>query len=411
MSVRVFACHCLNIQVSGREGKVKLQDVKDLDLPEEVMSDPFFSGKAYDVILDLVGITMAKKLLCKTRIAGGKWTVNTCTSCMLDVFAQHPDIDDRVLVSPDTEKGAEKISSLMASDRYSKLFRMILPEINDNFIQNNIDIELYNGNLDQSIENVQREVSNYLRDEQKAMEERIRRFTEEQQSRYAELLQRVRKHKQAMIYLLLRAKEQQPSEDIAVVESPLASPASAVNKDSANESCTSIDSAFDRSETSELSLDGNSKERNVRSLRRTVSNPARPRAKVKREPKRAPLSIDVGGVFDMEEFDVKESLSGQSDDDSDEWENNASDYVDGGKPKEPLMCATSLPMSIPAFSNYSHFSVIDDEDDKMSPIKDPEQIAASMRAIACSVTDGTEMFGELPRRRLNTGELLSSRPI
>lgn len=43
--------------------------------------------------------------------------------------------------------------------------------------------------------------------------------------------------------------------------------------------------------------------------------------------------------------------------------------------------------------------------------KDPEQIAASMRALACSVRDGTEMFGELPRRRLNTGELLSSRPL
>lgn len=40
----------------------------------------------------------------------------------------------------------------------------------------------------------------------------------------------------------------------------------------------------------------------------------------------------------------------------------------------------------------------------------PEDIAASMRAMACSVTDGTEMFGELPRRRLNTGELLAFRP-
>lgn len=28
-----------------------------------------------------------------------------------------------------------------------------------------------------------------------------------------------------------------------------------------------------------------------------------------------------------------------------------------------MMCATSLPMSIPAFSQYSHYPVMDDDDD------------------------------------------------
>lgn len=39
----------------------------------------------------------------------------------------------------------------------------------------------------------------------------------------------------------------------------------------------------------------------------------------------------------------------------------------------------------------------------------PEQIAESIKAL--TITDGTEMFGDLPRRRLNTGDLVKSRPL
>ena len=43
--------------------------------------------------------------------------------------------------------------------------------------------------------------------------------------------------------------------------------------------------------------------------------------------------------------------------------------------------------------------------------EDPNKIAESFRALAWSVKDDTEMFGDLPRRRLNTGDLVRSRPI
>lgn len=41
-----------------------------------------------------------------------------------------------------------------------------------------------------------------------------------------------------------------------------------------------------------------------------------------------------------------------------------------------------------------------------APAPDPEDMAASIKALARSVHgDGTEIFGDLPRRRLNTMEL------
>ncbi|PRD25929.1 UNVERIFIED_CONTAM: Proline-rich AKT1 substrate 1 [Trichonephila clavipes] len=235
----------------------------------------------------------------------------------------------------------------------------------------------------------------------------FRRFTEQQQTNYTNLLQKVRKNKQAMLYLMIKCKESQnQGEGEAAPESSTGSP-SVPNRDSANDSSTSTDSAFDRSDTNELPVDDAKKTQNTRALRRTVSNPGRSRTKVKRELKRAPASIDVGGVFDMEEFETKESLSCNSEEDTEDSDN---DNAAENKPGEPLTYATSLPMSIPEFTNYSHFSLIED-DEKESPPKAPEDIAASMRALACSVRDGTEMFGELPRRRLNTGELLAFRPF
>ncbi|XP_055930892.1 uncharacterized protein LOC129961096 [Argiope bruennichi] len=404
----LLVCPCLNIRVHGRGSTFNLEDASKLNLPESIMNDSFFESQVYPVTLDLAGVTMSQKVLCKVRCVEN-WTVTTCACCTMDVFAKRIDDNDTVLVSSRVETNANYISSLMDSDRYSSLFKLILPDINDNFIQNNIGIEFQNGNIDSSIEHVQTQVSNYLKAEQRAMEERIRLFTEEQQSIYSNLLQKVRKNKQAMVYLMIKCKESQNQiEGDVVSESSVGSP-SVLNKDSANDSSTSTDSAFDRSETNDPSTDAAVKQQKLRALRRTVSNPARSRTKVKRELKRAPASIDVGGVFDMEEFETKESYSCNSDEETDDSENETSTDVAQGRP-EQFSCATSLPMSIPTLSNYPHFSLHEEEEKEPSP-KAPEDIAASMRALACSVRDGTEMFGELPRRRLNTGELLAFRPF
>lgn len=409
-----FSCPCLNVRIHGRGETPPLQNVENIHLSDETAADSFFSPDTLVVTMDLCGVTKSQNLLCKERSVDG-WTVTTCTCCLFDVCATHADELHRVLVNCNSQKD-DHINAVIQTNRYSRLFKLVLPEINDNFIQNNIGIELHNSNLDSSVEHVQKLVSNYLKNEQRDMEDRIRKFTEVQQTNYADLLQRIRKQKQSMIYLLLKSKENEaPDENEVVSKSPEASPA--VTKEIKNASSTSTDSAFDKSEASVQSHqsipshhDRAARRPNLRSLRRTVSNPARSAKKEKRGPRRPPVNIDVGGVFDMEEFDSREEYS---EEDSEGSEGSNMEDSNHDQSASQMICATSLPMSIPAFSHYTHYSVMeDDEDDyKASLPKDPEQIAASMRALACSVTDGTEMFGELPRRRLNTGELLSSRPM
>ncbi|GIY24871.1 uncharacterized protein CDAR_613651 [Caerostris darwini] len=373
----LLVCSCLNVRIHGRGNTFNLRDSDSLDVPEDVLRDPFFESQVYPVTLDLAGVTMSQKVLCKVRCVEN-WTITTCACCTMDVFAKRVDNNDEVLVSYKVQTNANYISSLMDSDKYSPLFKMILPEVNDNFCRNNIGIEYQNGKVDNSLKHIQVLVSNYLKAEQKAMEDRIRQFTEQQQSSYSNLLEKVRKNKQAMIYLMMKTKESQTEGEV-VPESSIGSP-SVLNRDSANDSSTSTDSAFDRSDTTDLPIDVVKQQKN-RVLRRTVSNPARSRTK-RRVPKRT-SSIDVGGMFDMEGFDTQEL----SDEYIDESEDEASTNVE--EDKHDSMCATSLPMSIPAFTNYPHYSLLEDDDDDKEPHpKAPEDIAASMRALACSVRDG-----------------------
>ncbi|KAJ8299475.1 hypothetical protein KUTeg_023535 [Tegillarca granosa] len=73
--------------------------------------------------------------------------------------------------------------------------------------------------------------------------------------------------------------------------------------------------------------------------------------------------------------------------------------------KKPLMYSTSVPISVPKWNMDSRKHVEDSTDDEVGSLNDPGQIAASMQALAQSITnDDRCIFGDRPRPRLNTGD-------
>ncbi|WAR03533.1 AKTS1-like protein [Mya arenaria] len=71
--------------------------------------------------------------------------------------------------------------------------------------------------------------------------------------------------------------------------------------------------------------------------------------------------------------------------------------------KPNLTYSSSVPISMPAWNNPSRPDPLEEEED-LTP-SDPSQIAASMQALAQSITDDHRyIFGDRPRPRLNTGD-------
>lgn len=75
-----------------------------------------------------------------------------------------------------------------------------------------------------------------------------------------------------------------------------------------------------------------------------------------------------------------------------------------GRPKPRLTYSTSVPISVPSWNMAQKHEHLDNDDEDLIPA-DPNQIAASMQALAQSITDDNRyIFGDRPRPRLNTGD-------
>lgn len=90
-------------------------------------------------------------------------------------------------------------------------------------------------------------------------------------------------------------------------------------------------------------------------------------------------------------------------------------------PKMTRQLSASLPIQVPVnimkaskgFKESHHDDLYENDDDSLSDdyaaiLADPSKIPESIEALARSVRDSTEVFGALPSRRFNTGELVRS---
>uniref|UniRef100_T1IZZ5 Uncharacterized protein n=1 Tax=Strigamia maritima TaxID=126957 RepID=T1IZZ5_STRMM len=406
-----LTCNCLNIRIHAKStcaAEVKLANTE--------LADAFFQdGSFLAVTLDLAGVTKEVPCLVKARCAGG-WKVHNCVNCGKDVYATDS-AGENILVSKNLKTDAAELNSMMQSEAYSPLYKVVIQSKQQAPIKKNLTLDLNTHRseaLDRTMQSLQQQLTRFLQLEQSAVEERIKSYAEQQQTLFSFLQNRVRQDKQAIASLLMQTEEhdlETALSDAMIDNTPgLTPPMTPVGN---TDQSSSPDNGKYRdalnSEEADQVISEIPKATLVRQRPQSFTRPFNSKLRRKgvyNAPKIA-QSLDTDGIFDLDGVEEEMSPFFQCDDDLDSAIDDTSNDDDVFDNRDVFSSGQmSLPISMPQWTQNRHMELPSDEDDDNSriPINDPEQIAASIKAMARSVhqSDTTEMFGDLPRPRLNT---------
>lgn len=346
----VRVCGCLNWSVHCQE--VQPCDLRHLAPAED---DPFFRDGVVCAKLALQGITKTHSFLERVRSVG-EWEVHSCQGCQRDVYAQAS--DRSLLLSADLESDAKRIEAMQASADYSPCFHILLPPLADNSQEGddapNVTPGVTEGQEETVLArlHVQQLAAQFLQQELEAMEARLRLYQEQQAQALERLRLRTARDRDALWQMVF----------------------------------------------SSSSSGGSHKQQAPSSGRSVVSNvkqrAAAPHvADVKR--KLATRGQHEGEMFRLDGFEEDEAAFPSSEEeDSDDGADGGGNSSSSSALDEPVRhCAYSLPVDMPGWRP---------RDDDHQFAVEHDRIGADIEALARSVCDGTEMFGDLPRPRLNS---------
>lgn len=337
----VWACGCLN-------WSLHCQEVQPCRLAPPV-ADPFFAAGVARAKLASQGITKRHGFL-ELRRSVGEWEVHGCRGCQQDVYATSSSGD--LLLSAQLEGDASKVEALRSSADYSPCFRIVLPARppqgggGGGGETGGAEEESLAARLA-----VQELASHFLQQELEAMEARLRLYQEQQAQALERLRVRTGRDREALCQLL-------------------APPAAA---------------------------DG-------AGLVSTGASSTRQKRDGRREPRQR-----EGEVFRLDGFEDDEAAFPSSEEEEDSDDGDAagvSSSSSGGSAMDdqPVVrhCAHSLPVDMPGWRLRGGGDDDRRQRQQQQYAVEHERIGADIEALARSVCDGTEMFGDLPRPRLNS---------
>lgn len=386
----LLTCHCLNFKLQTSQELIftsrSLTDITGL--PKDCQCE-FFQKNLDELELRDHGSLSQEHSYLFHKQQVGDWVLYRCLNCGIDTHAVSTSRQPKVLVSDLLQTDSLVIERLHKSPDYSQVFGIVMttPET-----------DLHSGSMPDSssrnyeslqsqLNNIQQHLSSFLLQEEATMEEKIRTYEEEERQRFQILQNRVRSDKKKMISLLLTA-----AEDVGVGSSQTGSEGSGDVR------------GLDRK-----SKDGSPHDRSVtahgskQTATRTKSTPV-PKIRSISEYQENPDSEAMFMLDDDDDNDDPEPF--YSSDEEDETEDD-SPVVSRTSPMKHSIYSSSMPISVPIWNKSGVYAAALDAE-KLTP-SDPDQIAASMQALAQSITtDERYIFGERPRPRLNTGD--SQRP-
>lgn len=388
-------------------GDKQAVNVSSLNLSPVASSVPFFQGNISEVKLDLGGISKEQECLVQSRTASD-WVTYKCSNCNTWCYAVHAAKGlDRVLVNSNILSDASKQDALRASDDFSPLFKIILkekvvkPKEHSLLTPSTGNEETLRNNATQ----LQDQLTNYLTREKTSVEERIKKYAEEQKALFASLQRKAYRDKNIMIGRILDAEEHQLEESLteAMLDSTDSDEETPQRKSSVVRRPIGANSSANNQVVPEVTRKLATANREVDMVNvQTIEEPSR------RNDRRVPMKparVEDDALFDLEDFEKDSDKPFFESDDESSTDDNSLKEESPLSRKNPQYAA-SVPISMPVWpkDRFPAENDLEDEENDRLPMPEPDRMVESMRALSMSVQDGTEMFGDLPRPRLNTGD-------
>lgn len=388
----VLYCKCLNIAVDPAEAK--LEPVSDINTPVPALVQTSLAGGNYGTMPP--GQLNIKFSFLVQQVASDAYFIYTCRNCGMAACAVSPSLNVIVLNGKLLSE-AEGCEARLSSD-YSAAYGII------------IEAAAASGTSEQAgdslgampsppstaaVAYLQRQLSNFLLSEESKMEEDVRRYEAGARERYRLLCESNSRQFQQLCSSLARSA---PSRD------------------------DDSDSAYERSSTSvdETTSGASTNRAKATAVESAVTARVRTAATGIRQ-----SSSNSDALFDLDEDEGERGDPFVCSDDEDKRTSDAD--AAGGTVEvtgvniarnnsrqngsQASRLSTSAAMPIPSAMRRRKSQAASDSDDSISDeegrMPDMKDMGASIKALAQSVGyDGTEMFGDLPRPRLNTHDRL-----
>jgi len=363
-------CGCLNVRINtkGDLSTSVMFSADSLELQES--QDSFFQQAPKEVMLDLAGVTIEHGYLIQSRVVG-RWNLFHCLCCKMDTHGVPNKSPLPFLANSSLLTDPFEVSLLQQSDRFSPVYKIILPLLGNSGPSSPRNFPVKGSKSDQVVASLQQVMSSFLKKEEEKIEEKIQRFTEQQQAALISLETRARQDRNTILKLLAEKEslEEEKMRSLSL-KSEITPPTTPTKPGSTFHFLTA-------SSNSKMPLTG----------RHVVEHPD---DDILFEFDSEDPNASTGDPFDASEFENEDSSRDEGISIPRSRGAPMSDYDSG--------LAKSLPMRVPTLTNY-RTQDIDIEDDK-TPQNDTE-MAASIKALARSV-HGSDSFWDLPRPRLNT---------
>ncbi|XP_063960819.1 uncharacterized protein LOC129268249 [Lytechinus pictus] len=404
-----LTCECLNINIHTKGDDLRPLDPTLLGLSIDQLRAPFFERDIAEVQLDLGGVTEEQKYLVhKTTVAD--WCIRTCVNCKIPAYATHATKGlERVLVNTRLVSDETRQDSIQSSAAFSTLYKVVLADSGEKSNSSSL-VHPMTGNQEvirKTVAQLQDHLNKYISREKLAMEERIRRYSEEQKAAFSQLQKRAYQDKNVMVGVILNAEERNLEDSLsdAMLDNTLTPPTTPISRPgtvqtrSSDKLASSVPASrapmgkFTPSMAKSRPIPQQARRVPHSSIARSV-----PAHTTHREVTRT--SSDADTMFDLEGFTQDEEPFFESDESSTDDNSLNDENVGAPVTRVHHEYATSVPISMPMWKKEKHS--FEEEAEEKVPMPEPDHMVASMRALSFSVNDGTEMFGDLPRPRLNT---------